>query len=302
MSQSLPGSPSCCHNSPFLIHYGNSFYFGPLFSHSVNDLCKSCNVKLKPSALCLQTRSCFSVYNITSHSSKWLILKWCPVKVRWVWTEPICLDNCVLPQSKLSYRVFIKIELPQCELTILQRRCDMSTKQPISHEESLSSRRLQLNHSPEQLDKSNPQKAGSCQPVGNSDRSKTVFIAYLEKPGERRDRDTFHGWNVHRSGQWGLLKMRSATVLVGQVGLLSWNISGKSDFRLTVSTLLIFPTHEWDGVRKPFSDLTFLFMKWWWKWENYCVWVQENLGGQIRSDEVLAFIFSQLMLWNLENV
>lgn len=104
-----------------------------------------------------------------------------------MWTEPICLYNCVLPQSKLSYRVFIKIELPQCELTILRRRCDMSTKQLVSHEESLSSRRLQLNYLPEQLDKSNPQKAGSCQPVENSDRSKTVFIAYLGKPGERRE-------------------------------------------------------------------------------------------------------------------
>lgn len=35
-----------CHNSHFLIHYGNSFYFGLLLSHSANDLCKSCNVKL----------------------------------------------------------------------------------------------------------------------------------------------------------------------------------------------------------------------------------------------------------------
>lgn len=134
VSRSLPGSLSCYHNSPFLIHYGNSFFFsfGLLFSHSVNNLCKSCTVKLKPSALCLQTHSCFRVYTLIYHSSKRLILKWCPVKVRWVWTAAICLYNCVLPQSKLSYRVFIKIELPQCELTIFQRHCDMSTKQPMS--------------------------------------------------------------------------------------------------------------------------------------------------------------------------
>lgn len=141
-----------------------------------------------------------------------------------MWTEPICLYNRILPQSKLSYRVFIKIELPQCELTIFQRSCDMSTKQPVSHEEPLSSRRLQLNYSPEQLDKSNPQKAGGCQPVENSDRSKTVFIAYLEKPGERRegrrDREAFHRWILHGTGQWGHLKVRSVTVLVGQVGVL----------------------------------------------------------------------------------
>lgn len=81
---------------------------------------------------------------------------------------------------------------------------------PVSHEESLSSRRLQLNYSPEQLDKSNPQKAGACQPVESSDRSKPVFIAYLEKPGERREgrrgRDTFHKWNLHGDiSRWGAL-------------------------------------------------------------------------------------------------
>lgn len=44
-----------------------------------------------------------------------------------------------------------------------------------------------MNYSPGQLDKSNPQKDGACQPVKNSDKSKSVFIAYLEKPGERRE-------------------------------------------------------------------------------------------------------------------
>lgn len=57
----------------------------------------------------------------------------------------------------------------------------------VSHEELLSSCRLQLNYLPKQLDKSNPQKAGSCQRVENSDKSKTVFISYLKEPGERRD-------------------------------------------------------------------------------------------------------------------
>lgn len=54
------------------------------------------------------------------------------MKVQWVWTEPICLYNCVLPQRKLSYGVFNQIELPQRELTIFWGRCDMSTKQPTS--------------------------------------------------------------------------------------------------------------------------------------------------------------------------
>lgn len=255
-------------------------------------------MKLKPSALCLQTRSCFRVYNKISHSSKRLIWKWYPVKVPWVWTEPICLYNCVLPQSKLSYRVFIKIELPECELTIFRRSCDMSTKQPVRHEEPLSSHGLQLNYSPEQLDKSNPQKAGGYQPLENTDRSKTVFIAYLEKPGERRE------------GEVETPSVGGISMGVGNGDIARWgvrlsygdrNISGKSDFQLTLSTLLFFPTHKWDGVRNLFSDLTFLYMKWRWKWENDCVSVQENLRGQIRSDKVLALIFSQLMLWNRED-
>lgn len=137
--------------------------------------------------MCLQTHSCFRVYTRIYHSSKQLVLKWCAVKIRWVWTEPICLYNCVLPQSKWSYGVFIKIELPQCKLTIFHRHCDMSTKQL----PSATRNRCPLQAAAELLTKtirqSYPQKAGSLPTRGNSDNSKTVFIPYLEQPEERRE-------------------------------------------------------------------------------------------------------------------
>lgn len=152
------------------------------------------------------------------------------MKVQWVWTEPICLYNCVLPQRKLSYGVFNQIELPQRELTIFWGRCDMSTKQPTSatgihcHLAGCS-----------WITYPKDQTKAILRKLEVANHWKMVASLKLCYYQRRKRRDLL--W-VGKGGQ-----VRRVSILTGTAGLLSWNISGKPEFWLTAHYLFRLLIH-----------------------------------------------------------